>query len=369
MHVVDSGGMYGAEMIILSLMEHQKKKGHEPLLLSLGDVMACEKDIERAAKAMNIEEYQLRFKNGLNIRGSFRILENAKSYGAQIIHSHGYKSNILLGIVPRSVRSIPIITTLHGWTSARLFSKMGLYQALDIIALKRLDKVITVTMAARCHKYLKRLHIRSNVIYNGIPRLSFDSDEFERCFPDISKTYRERFKILYIGRLSPEKGVDVLIRSVSLLKQKGISVFLAIIGDGQMKNDLSALVEKTGLGSDILMLGYQERAYRFMPFFDLFVLPSYTEGLPVTVLEAMQAKLPVVATSVGEVPALLGEGKFGKLVPPGDYVHLANTLDDAYTRMDEMKNNALECFEKTHNKYSIEGMSDAYMVEYQSLVC
>lgn len=367
MHVIDSCGLYGAEMIILALMEHQKKTGHKPMLLSLGDLQTGEKELERAARERGVPACPLRFRKGLNIKGSLQIIEHARKYGADIIHSHGYKSDILLGMLPRSYRPFPVLTTLHGWTSVRLFSKMGLYRVMDIIAIKRLDKVVSVTSATYNYKAFKYLCISFDVIHNGVPPLSFDEYEFERTFPDAADACQGNYKILSVGRLSPEKGVDVLIRSVSLLRQRGVPAVLVIMGDGKMKDSLVGLIQELNMTDHVIMLGYQERAYRFMPFFDLFALPSFTEGLPVTMLEAMQAKLPVVATSVGEVPTLLSQGRFGMLVPPGDCVGFSNAAQYVFDHINEMKDNALRCFEENLGKYSIESMSNAYLDQYKKL--
>src|SRR4030042_1785419 len=98
LHAIDSDGLYGAEMVLLCLMESQKQMGLHPMLLSLGDTAVGPKEIDIEAKERGLNVFPLRFQKGLNIKGAFKILELAWSLESQIIHSHGYKANILLGI-------------------------------------------------------------------------------------------------------------------------------------------------------------------------------------------------------------------------------------------------------------------------------
>src|SRR5690606_29001480 len=99
-----------------------------------------------------------------------------------------------------------------------------------------------------------------------------------------------------IGRLSPEKGFDLLIRALSVVREKHDDISLVLIGDGPQRNFLEQLADHLGVGSHVHFLGYVQSAGAYTSLFDLYINSSYSEGLPVTILEAMKYRCPVVAT-------------------------------------------------------------------------
>ena len=355
-------------MVLLHLMESQKQMGHDPVLLSLGDSDIGQKEIEVEAKQRELEAHVLRFHNGLNLKGTSEILRSARSLNAEIIHSHGYKGNILLGIVPSSLRKIPIISTLHGWTSTRLLSRMRLYDILDAITIKKFDAVVAVSSSIVEHRMIKTLGIHPVVINNGIPRLDFHKKDFAIEFPQIAAKCKERFKILCIGRLSPEKGMDVLIKGVSYIVNRGLDASLVIIGEGPEKPRLAHLINNMNLSDKVFLLGYCDKAFCFLRFFDVFVLPSYTEGLPITLLEAMQSGTPVVATRVGEVPEVLNGGRFGRMVPPGNPEALAKGIEELNSDKEETNRRSVGARERVLTEYGLEKMVERYAELYQVVI-
>ena len=135
-----------------------------------------------------------------------------------------------------------------------------------------------------------------------------------------------------VSRLDPVKGVRFLIQALARLD----GVHLAIAGDGPERAALEALAERLGVAGRVHWLGQRGDVQRLLPAFDLFVQPSLHEGLPNTVLEAMAAGLPVVATGVGGTPEAVVDGVTGLLVRPGDPEPLARAisrlLDDPAAR-------------------------------------
>jgi len=136
--------------------------------------------------------------------------------------------------------------------------------------------------------------------------------------------------ILYVGRLSDEKGVDDLVRAFIELGGQSSSITLHIVGSGPTSEDLVSLVRRFGLEDSIVFHGFVPKGPELWKHFeraDLFVLPSYTEGLPRVVGEAMAIGTPVIATAVGGVPQLIKDGENGLLVKPGDITALAEAME------------------------------------------
>jgi len=266
LHIIDSAGLYGAEMVVLSLMECQKRQGHNPTLLSLGDTKEESKEIETEAQSRGLAVYALRFQQGFNFRGSVQILDYAKSISAHVIHSHGYKGNILLGLAPRRYRKIPTVTTLHGWITSGLFSKMSFYRLLDTMAIKNFDSVVTVSSAVLNYLPFRLAGVRPAVINNGLPKLSFEKEDFDRNFPEIAAKFKNKFKLLAIGRLSPEKGLDILIQAVAKIVAHGLDAYLVVVGEGAERSYLSRVVTSNNLSEGYIFWATKSMLFGICPF-------------------------------------------------------------------------------------------------------
>jgi glycosyltransferase involved in cell wall biosynthesis len=168
--------------------------------------------------------------------------------------------------------------------------------------------------------------------------------------------------------LSPEKGVDVLIKAVVSMVNRGYDVTLVIIGEGNERPRLTQLISNLNLSDRVFLIGYYDKAFCFLPYFDVFVLPSYTEGFPITLLEAMQAGTPIVATRVGEVPAVLDGGRFGRLVPPGDPEALAKGIEEVYSNRQEAKQRSVGAQERVLMEYGVEKMVQRYVDLYHTVI-
>jgi glycosyltransferase involved in cell wall biosynthesis len=120
-----------------------------------------------------------------------------------------------------------------------------------------------------------------------------------------------------IGRLSPEKGHIFLVKAWPEIIKSFPEALLLIVGDGVCMNKLQKLTIELGITGSVLFVGFRSDGRRFFSVFDLMVLPSLDEGLPYVLLEAMICNVPVVATKVGEVPAVTKNGDLASLVKPG----------------------------------------------------
>jgi glycosyltransferase involved in cell wall biosynthesis len=136
------------------------------------------------------------------------------------------------------------------------------------------------------------------------------------------------------GRLSPEKGFDRLVEAAALVARADPEVGFVVFGDGPLRPALEARVGALGLGGRFVLAGFRPDVRRLLPQLDLVALPSFTEGLPVVLLEAFAAGVPVVATAVGGTPEVLEDGVSGYLVPAGDPGALAGRIVEVLRRAD-----------------------------------
>ena len=357
--------------MLLALVEEQIKLGLQPVIASIGEKGIEPKSLEVAALNKGLPLEVFRMHPGPNIAGAMKILRYAWRNHFDILHSHGYKSNVLFGFLPRSIRKLPMVSTHHGYTSTAGFTKNRFYEWVDSIGLRFIDEVVLVNRGMLANPKLRKLkRVKFRVVDNGIPIgepteaiKGVSNQVSDGLHPDdavISDFCRNGFTIGSIGRLSREKGFEILIDSLCRIKERGIDAGLVIIGEGSLKRKLADYANERGIAEKVLMPGYRRDAWRFMPLFSVFAISSYTEGLPVTLLEAMRAGVPVVATAVGGIPEVLDSGKAGCLVKPGGAEELAAAVMKLHDEPPYAADLSERAYKRLTTLYSSAAMAEKY---------
>jgi glycosyltransferase involved in cell wall biosynthesis len=192
----------------------------------------------------------------------------------------------------------------------------------DFRRLARGRTVFTVgrELTAQYRHYSERVH-------EHFPCL-ITNEQF-RAFSSISRDFDPR-RLLFIGRLSPEKGIGFLLEAVALLRRRGLVCSLDIAGTGPLEQELKDKVGALGLTAQVKFHGYVPFGPALFELYEragLFVLPSLTEGFPQVINEALCAGLPTIASPVGGIPAFLSDGETALLAPPGDIPALAASIE------------------------------------------
>jgi len=410
LHIIDSGGLYGAEVVLLNLVAEQIRMGLHPTIASIGEKNIDEKLLEKEALKRGFKIKKFRMRPGPNIHGMFKVLRYAQQNEFNILHSHGYKGNVAFGLTPKRLRKIPMISTLHGWTSVSGFSKNRVYEWLDLISLKYVDAVVLVSEAMKSHpKFKARKGINFHVIQNGIPVPDYETftapaqwnepvvnipsgsnlksiqpgqstvpshltnEQFndltnQRLDQSIIEFCQGGFTIGSIGRLSTEKGYRYLIEALNFLVKKGIDARLIIIGEGYERNFLEGLVSQFELRDKVMLPGYRDSAKKYLAYFKVFVISSLTEGLPITLLEAMQVRVPIVATEVGGVPEVLQNGRGGLLIEPGSPNDIAEAISRLYHDQNHAQELSAMAYQRVTTIYDSKTMASNYLKIYNDLI-
>lgn len=372
--------MYGAEVMLLNLIEEQIKLGLEPTIASISEKNIQDKPIETEAEKRNFSIKKFKMIPGPNIAGALKILRFAHKEGFNLLHTHGYKGNVLFGLMPKAIRQLPLLATLHGYTSTKGLSKNKFYEWADYISHKFIDTVVLVNKGMMNNPKLKnRKGVNYNIINNGIPvhnkqfkdstiYLPIQTIQKAQLYRTIKDFCNKGFTIGTIGRLSAEKGYDTLIVAISILRKKGINARLIIIGEGGQRNYLENITSQHELSNHILMPGYIQDAKHYIPFFNVYVNSSLTEGLPITLLEVMQAKVPIIATKVGGIPNVLRDGDAGLLVFPCKPYSLANAIMRIYHNKDLAEKMIQKAYNRVSAHYSSKIMASKYLNIYKELI-
>jgi glycosyltransferase involved in cell wall biosynthesis len=253
-----------------------------------------------------------------------RMLEICRRERVVIWHGHDYKSN-LLGLFLRPFWPMRLVTTVHGWVKQT--HRTPLYYRIDRLCLPHYEQVICVS--EDLHKRCLACGVpdgRCVLIENAI-----ETQEFSRSVSVEQAKGRlgipaHRLVVGAVGRLSAEKGLDLLIRAVDQLLDRGFDLELLIAGDGDEFARLEGLIAVLGRRDRIRLLGYRSDTVALYQAMDIFALSSYREGLPNVILEAMALGVPVVATAVAGIPRLVRDGETGLLVRPGEVGELTQAL-------------------------------------------
>ena len=256
-----------------------------------------------------------------------RLLRICRERDVTIWHGHDYKSDAI-GLLLRRFHSMKLVSTVHGWGVRS--RKTPLYHAIDRFALRRHDRVVCVSDELLRQCIDARIPIgRCCEIANGIDLSAYDE------LPDPTSAragfgIRNDYPLLIaVGRLSAEKGFDVLIRAVEQLIESGTPANLLIAGNGPLLAELEQQIAGTGHAGLIRLLGHVTDPRRLFAAADAFVLSSRSEGLPNVLLESLACRVPVVATPVGAVPNVVTDGEDALLFPVDD----ADALTVALTRL------------------------------------
>jgi glycosyltransferase involved in cell wall biosynthesis len=252
-----------------------------------------------------------------------QTVDAIKRHGIDVLHTHGYRSDFV-GLISARVAGVPIVSTVHGWTPVSL--KLRGYQALDRFCLKRFDAVVCVSTLL--HQEFARLGVRADrLVYlpNAVtvPQRIPGAREVARRLLGIAP---EEKIIVAVGRLSPEKGLDLLLEAFARQFGSGRGVRLMLVGDGPDLARLKSLAGRLGLQERVVFAGFCSQVADYYAAADLFVMSSHTEGFPMSLLEAMAWGLPALVTAVGGIPDIIDSGSDGFLVPAGDAVPLAGAM-------------------------------------------
>jgi glycosyltransferase involved in cell wall biosynthesis len=318
LHLIETGGPGGAERMLLSLAGNLGD-GYESTV-GLGRPGWLQAQVKSSGLSC-----ELVGGNGLGDLGVITTLTRlARIKNIDVIHAHEFYMNAI-GSVVSSLTGVPLIATVHG--KSYYPEKRRRCAAYRMVAVKA-GRMVVVSQDLKSF-FCRSTGIQADrvqVVYNGIdsqPLSGFTRD------PELLRSCgipRDALIVGTVGNLYPVKGHIHLIRAIPMILKQRSNTHIVILGRGAQDELLRSEAVALGVQGHMHLLGYREDTPRWLAAMDIFTLPSLSEGLPLSLLEAMGAGVPVVVTAVGGMPEVVTHGTTGLIVPPADSQALASTI-------------------------------------------
>jgi glycosyltransferase involved in cell wall biosynthesis len=361
LQLISSGGYYGAENMLLNLCASQEKAGCQNSLLLFYNVHAPNVEFYERARRRGLSVRMVHCQGRADWRAVRQIEECIQEDGVNLLHTHGYKAD-LYGYVAAWRSHKPIVATCHNWVGGT--AALGIYNHLDRLALKRFNGLAAVSDSVS--QRLTDFGISAKkikIIANGI-----DVQAFERAQPLPTLVFSGNKVVGMVARLDLQKGFEYLLRAVRELCGTFNDLKMVIVGEGPDRTAIENMIQQYGLQSKVILAGQQSDMPGVYAAIDIFVLPSLNEGLPLTVLEAMAASKPVIATRVGAIPSVIKHGENGLLVDSKDADGLRNAIASLLTDSDLCRRMGSAGHDWVSRNYTSEVMALKYRQMYEEVL-
>ncbi len=361
LHLRSSGALLGAETVILELAKNSKAFGYESVIGAINNDEDPYPEFLIPAKNHGTTAVVFNGKGQADLRRLNEIKKFVRDNQIDIVHSHGYKEDFYSALLPSS---LPLIATNHLWK--RTSTKDYLYTLMDTLFLRRFSIVVGVSSEITSH--MLRLGLKKTVqIANGIDCSKFANNDKRPSVRTEFGIGNETIVLGMVSSLTPEKGHRIAIEALSLLKNS-CNVTLLIVGDGPQKSNLVEQTAAAGLQEKVIFAGKRSNIPEILSSVDIFLMPSFTEGLPMALLEAMAAGKPVIASSVGEITNVLSSQQCGKLIEPGNPHMLATSIHQFIKDTALRERTGALARERVLKKYSSIRMTQNYCRLYTLLL-
>ena len=349
----------GLEMVIAHLCRNIDKEKFNISVCCLKQIGSIGNELIKEGYSVTALKKPRYLKN--NYISWLQLIALIKNNNIHVLHSHTLDSLLDASLCKLFLRKIRVIHTFHFGNYPHLPQK---YLFIEKLFWRFADQLVAVGDEQK-EKIIKTLKINSHsivTVWNGVPKF-----QDIHALSSIVEKYRYSGRIIIgtVCTLIEQKGLTDLLDVAHLLKRQGRKAIFLIAGEGDLRQDLEEKISRLGLNKDVILLGWVDSAATtFIPYIDIFFLPSLWEAMSVVVLEAMEAGKPVVVTNVGENRRVIKDGVDGFVVKPRDTQEMLKTLDRLVvdSQLRERVGGVAQVKVRTH--FSVEMMVLAYQNLY-----
>jgi glycosyltransferase involved in cell wall biosynthesis len=358
-------GYYGAERWIRALVRSLDTSKIESHLCITKEAGASDEVIEHS-KAFCASTHQIPMSSKVDISVIKKLVHIIKKLDIDIIHTHGYKSDIL-GIIAAKIAGIKSVCTPHGFENSE-DKKLRAFMWLGGKAFRYFD--VVCPLSPQIHEDLVNIyHLNENKIHlimNGVDL--YEVEEALSLQQNTEQTHKSRFVIGYIGQLISRKNLTALIEAFALFHKKQPDAELILIGDGEERKTLEQLSASLNLTEQVKFLGFIPNRLDYLPTFDVFAMTSSLEGIPRCIMEAMAARTCITAFNIPGVDQIVLNNETGLSVTFNDTEALAEAWQQLAENPARLAQLAEQGQKFVYDKFSSDAMAQNYTRLFNSLL-
>ena len=355
MHVRDSSGIFGAERVILSIANNIDRRRFDLKLLCMQRPDGKGSRLINRARKISAKVIPLAVRYRFDPSAIFKMKRVFNENRVQIVHTHDFKSDFY-ALVAGAGTGIRRVLTAHGSTRDSRLKRFYLYWD-ERVLYRVFDRVVAVSK--ELEKYLLSMNVpaeKIRVIQNGLDFGLLKGETNDNLKGKSFEVPSGKTTYAVIGRLYPDKGHRFFLEALAEVLKTGRPVYGVIVGDGPARHEIARLVVQLNLEKHVRLYGFRSDMQAVYECIDCLVIPSLTEGLPYVLLEAMANRVPLIATTVGDIPALIENGRNGLLVPPGDASAVAERIIEIFDYPESARELAENAYRTVTEMYSAERM-------------
>lgn len=318
--ITRSDAVGGAQVHVRDIASMMQSRGHHPVILVGGSGPWINSLRDLGLEVVTLRHLRRSIRPVVDIKAFFELRAHLRRINPDIVSTHTAKAGWIGRMAARSL-GLPVLFTAHGWTFTEGVprAKALIWKLAERMVGNLAEKIITVSQYDRSLAIAEKVAPAHKIvtIVNGMPDLSSEW---------LATARNEIPQIVMVARFEAQKDQDTLLRALSCMTH--LRWNMVFVGSGPRQGLMQALSTALGLDSRVTFFGAstQTQVATILSQSDVFVLSTHWEGLPRSIIEAMRARLPVVASRIAGIPELIDDGATGYLSRAGDPEHLAQCL-------------------------------------------
>jgi len=361
LHITFNMGFGGTEQVIRQLVTNlNKDRFHNEIACIDGEVGAIGRALETE---YGIKHHARQRASGFDLKTILWLRHLIKSGKFDIVHCHQY-SPYAYGWFAHWGTGAKVVFTEHGRFHPDHHRKKA--KLINPFIARTSHQLVAISSATRDalveYEYVPRDRI--SVIYNGIAPLEV-TEKKRSVLKDELGIKAEETVIGTVARLDAVKNQVLMLKATRTLLDQDVPVRLVLVGDGPERDNLEKLAAELNLRESVIFTGFQAEPADYLSLMDIFLLPSFTEGTSMTLLEAMSLGIPTVATRVGGTPEIVADGETGKLVESDDLPAFTRAIQELLQAPDALSKMSQQARRRFEERFSAEQMVQKYEHCYQ----
>jgi L-malate glycosyltransferase len=366
LYVFGSFGGGGTEHHFYSLLKHRNQPNWNPSLF----IISNDDDYIKQFSDLNIPIYYITKPTGRSLPGLhllksiFYLFNTIRKNNFDIVHTYFFQGHVYGTL---AARILGVKTVYANREDSGFFLKPIHFKILNKMN-RRVNKIIPIAhFAAEARQNLEKFSDEKyQVIHNGITLNCDAKNKSDELRTELSLD-KDDYLAAVVANMNYEiKGHKYLLEAARKLKDNNIDIKILLIGDGQLKTTLIEQAKSLDIEDMVLFLGYRDDVHDILESIDLFILPSLSEGLSIAILEAMRARLPILATQVGGNPEIITNKHNGLLVPSKDSDSLSDAIQLLYKDSEFSNEIAENTYKTLTEKFTLDKVTQSYWDLYNS---